>query len=65
VKKLQAEKRLDLLVDIDLKTDYNPLELEEMVQVKNKQTNCHFKKPVDLNNFFIEKRKRKRKRKKR
>jgi hypothetical protein len=40
VKKLQAEKRLDLLVDIDLKTDYNPLELEEMVQVK---TNCHFK----------------------
>ncbi|CAK9875115.1 unnamed protein product [Sphagnum jensenii] len=33
VKKLQAEKRLDLLVDIDLKTDYNPLELEEMVQV--------------------------------
>jgi hypothetical protein len=37
VKKLQAEKRLDLLVDIDLKTDYNPLELEEMVQVK---TNC-------------------------
>jgi hypothetical protein len=39
VKKLQAEKRLDLLVDIDLKTDYNPLELEEMVQVKtNKQT---------------------------
>jgi hypothetical protein len=43
VKKLQAEKRLDLLVDIDLKTDYNPLELEEMVQVKNKQTNSHFK----------------------
>jgi hypothetical protein len=40
VKKLQAEKRLDLLVDIDLKTDYNPLELEEMVQVK---TNSHFK----------------------
>ncbi len=37
MKKLQAEKRLDLLVDIDLKTDYNPLELEEMVQVK-KQT---------------------------
>ncbi|CAK9194246.1 unnamed protein product [Sphagnum troendelagicum] len=33
VKKLQAEKRLDLLVDIDLKTDYNSLELEEMVQV--------------------------------
>ncbi len=40
VKKLQAEKRLDLLVDIDLKTDYNPIELEEMVQVK---TNSHFK----------------------
>jgi len=40
VKKLQAEKRLDLLVDIDLKTDYNPLELEEMVQVK---TNSRFK----------------------
>ena len=36
VKKLQAEKRLDLLVDADLKSQYNSLELEEMVQVRNK-----------------------------
>lgn len=35
VKKLQAEKRLDLLVDADLKSMYNSLELEEMVQVRN------------------------------
>ena len=34
VKKLQVEKRLDLLVDGALKSDYNSLELEEMVQVK-------------------------------
>jgi hypothetical protein len=33
VKKLQAEKRLDLLVDADLKSQYSSLELEEMVQV--------------------------------
>lgn len=33
VKKLQAEKRLDLLVDAELKSEYNSLELEEMVQV--------------------------------
>ncbi|KAG0618072.1 hypothetical protein M758_4G036400 [Ceratodon purpureus] len=33
VKKLQAEKRLDLLVDSELKSEYNSLELEEMVQV--------------------------------
>nr|APU94860.1 leucine-rich repeat receptor-like protein kinase [Pohlia nutans] len=33
VKKLHAEKRLDLLVDADLKSMYNSLELEEMVQV--------------------------------
>ncbi|XP_073388784.1 LRR receptor kinase BAK1 isoform X2 [Physcomitrium patens] len=33
VKKLQAEKRLDLLVDVDFKSEYNSLELEEMVQV--------------------------------
>jgi somatic embryogenesis receptor kinase 1 len=30
VKKLQAEKRLDLLVDAELKSEYNSLELEEM-----------------------------------
>jgi hypothetical protein len=33
VKKCQAEKRLDLLVDVDLKNDYNRMELEEIVQV--------------------------------
>ncbi|CAM6104903.1 unnamed protein product [Calypogeia fissa] len=33
VKKLQLEKRLDLLVDVDLKQKYNNVELEEMVQV--------------------------------
>ncbi|XP_024372657.1 LRR receptor kinase BAK1 [Physcomitrium patens] len=33
VKKLQAEKRLDLLVDSELMSEYNSLELEEMVQV--------------------------------
>lgn len=33
VKKLQHEKRLDLLVDVDLKQKYNKVELEEMVQV--------------------------------
>jgi hypothetical protein len=42
VKKLQAEKRLDLLVDIDLKTDYNSLELEEMVQVHDSSINTKF-----------------------
>jgi hypothetical protein len=42
VKKLQAEKRLDLLVDIDLKTDYNSLELEEMVQVHVSSKNTVF-----------------------
>jgi hypothetical protein len=42
VKKLQAEKRLDLLVDIDLKTDYNSLELEEMVQVHVSSKNTKF-----------------------
>ncbi|KAJ7518270.1 hypothetical protein O6H91_21G061800 [Diphasiastrum complanatum] len=33
VKQLQLEKRLDPLVDSDLKSNYNPVELEEMVQV--------------------------------
>lgn len=33
VKKLQLEKRLDLLVDVDLKQKYDTVELEEMVQV--------------------------------
>ncbi|XP_024367116.1 LRR receptor kinase BAK1 [Physcomitrium patens] len=33
VKKLQTEKRLDLLVDAQLMSEYNSLELEEMVQV--------------------------------
>ncbi|KAJ7515941.1 hypothetical protein O6H91_22G035300 [Diphasiastrum complanatum] len=33
VKQLQLEKRLDVLVDADLKNNYNAVELEEMVQV--------------------------------
>jgi hypothetical protein len=42
VKKCQAEKRLDLLVDVDLKNDYNRMELEEIVQVN------HFNSPHPL-----------------
>ncbi|GAA0154984.1 transmembrane signal receptor [Lithospermum erythrorhizon] len=33
VRKIQQEKKLDLLVDKDLKNDYDQIELEEMVQV--------------------------------
>ncbi|KAG9148453.1 hypothetical protein Leryth_024451 [Lithospermum erythrorhizon] len=33
VRKIHQEKQLDVLVDKDLKNDYDPIELEEMVQV--------------------------------
>ncbi|MQM04227.1 hypothetical protein Taro_037022 [Colocasia esculenta] len=33
VKKVHQEKKLDLLVDKDLKNNYDPIELEEMIQV--------------------------------
>ncbi|BBG94398.1 NSP-interacting kinase 2 [Prunus dulcis] len=33
VKKIQQEKKFDVLVDKELKNDYDPIELEEMIQV--------------------------------
>ncbi|XP_057822660.2 protein NSP-INTERACTING KINASE 2 isoform X2 [Cryptomeria japonica] len=41
VKKLHQEKKLDLLVDKDLKTNYDRVELEEMVQVALLCTQFH------------------------
>lgn len=53
MKKLQAEKRLDLLVDAELKSEYNSLELEEMVQVNDFMKFICFTRPMFSNTTKI------------